>query len=157
MTVDQGPHRVRDGGMPQMDFAAALPRMLRSHFSVMPQLWRYAVVSALALALDFAVFLGLNAFLALPTLAGVAGYGCGIVLHYHLSRRFVFDASRSQKSSQRLFSEFVASGLIGLALTAGVIAVATGMLGLSPIVGKVLAVAATFLGVFVIRRTIVFA
>lgn len=157
MTVDQGPHRVRDGGMPQMDFAAALARTLRARLHLWPQLSRYAVVSGLALALDFAVFLGLNALLPLPTLAGVLGYCCGIVLHYHLSRRFVFDVSRSRKSSQRMFSEFAASGIIGLALTAAVIAVATALFGLSPIMAKILAVGVSFLGVYVIRRTVVFA
>jgi len=156
MTIDQGPRRVRDGGMPQMEFIAALPRMLRSG-EVAPQLSRYAVVSVLALAFDFAVFLFINNAIGQPTLAGVVGYACGIVLHYNLSRRFVFDAAPVQKSAQRLFGEFAASGLIGLAVTAGVIAAATGLLGLPPIVAKVLAAGASFLGVFVIRRTIVFA
>jgi putative flippase GtrA len=156
MSVDQGPHRVRDGGMPQMDFIAAVPRALHSG-GVMPQLSRYAIVSGLALALDFAVFLLINRTIGLPTLAGVIGYGCGIILHYHLSRRFVFAAAGSQKSAHRLFSEFVASGLVGLAVTACVIALATGLLGLTPIVAKVLAVAASFVGVYAIRRSIVFA
>ncbi|HEY7669055.1 MAG TPA: GtrA family protein [Hyphomicrobium sp.] len=129
-----------------------LPRL-----AVMPQLSRYAIVSVLSLALDFAVFLALNGALGLPTLAGVSGYGCGILLHYHLSRRFVFDTSRSLKSGHRMLSEFVASGLIGLAVTAGVIALATTGFGWSPIIAKVAAAGASFLGVFLIRRTIVFA
>jgi putative flippase GtrA len=157
MTVDHHPPRVRDGGMPQMDFAASLVRALRSSPGVGPQLSRYAVVSGVALAVDFAVFLGLNWAIGYPTLAGVVGYGCGIVVHYQLSRRFVFDAARSEKSAHRLFSEFVASGLLGLAITAGVIAFATLALGLAPIAAKVLAAGASFLGVFLIRRTIVFA
>ncbi len=157
MTVDHGPRPVRDGGMPQMDFVAALPHWLRRHASSLPQLSRYAAVSALALALDFGVFLALNAIIGLPTLSGVVGYACGIVLHYHLSRRFVFDTAGSQKSAQRLFSEFVASGLIGLAVTAGVIALATGVFGLAPIWAKAIAAVASFVGVFVIRRRIVFA
>jgi putative flippase GtrA len=157
MTVDHGPRRVRDGGMPQMDFVAALPRWLHAHVPVIRQISRYAFVSGLALALDFGVFLALNGLIALPTLAGVVGYCCGIVLHYHLSKRFVFDTARSQKSAQRLFSEFVASGFIGLAVTAGVIAVATGAFGLEPIVAKALAAVASFIGVFAIRRMIVFA
>jgi putative flippase GtrA len=124
--------------------------------AVVPQLSRYVVVSALALTLDITVFLVLNRALGLPTLAGVVGYSCGIVLHYFLSRNFVFNAARSRKSGHRLFSEFAASGLVGLAVTAGVISVATGVLGLSAIVAKVLAVGASFIGVFLIRRTIVF-
>jgi putative flippase GtrA len=129
-----------------------LPRL-----AVVPQLSRYVIVSMMALTLDFAVFLGFNAAFGLPTLAGVIGYSCGIVLHYFLSRNFVFNAMRSRKSAHRLFSEFVASGLIGLTATAGVIAFATAYLGFSAIVAKILAVAASFVGVFLIRRTIVFA
>ncbi len=154
MSVHHGPRRVRDGGMPQMDFVGVLPHRLRPHVS---QLSRYAAVSALALALDFGVFLGLNAIIAAPTLAGVVGYGCGIILHYHLSRRFVFDIAGSTKSAQRLFSEFAASGVIGLAVTAGVIAAATGLFGLAPIAAKACAAVASFVSVFIIRRTIVFA
>jgi putative flippase GtrA len=157
MTIDHPRQRVRDGGMPQMDFITRLPHALRSGHAPMPQLSRYAVVSGLALALDFAVFLGFNGAFDYPTLAGVVGYGCGIILHYHLSRRFVFDATRSQKSTHRMFSEFVASGLVGLAVTAGAIAVATGEFGLTPLAAKALAVGASFLGVFVIRRRVVFA
>jgi len=124
---------------------------------MLPQLGRYAIVSALALALDFAVFLALNDIFAHPTLAGVIGYAAGIGLHFLLSRRFVFAAGRSPKAAQRLFGEFVASGLVGLAVTAAVIALATGAFGLAPIAAKVLAAGASFLGVFLIRRTIVFA
>jgi putative flippase GtrA len=125
--------------------------------AVLPQLSRYAIVSAMALALDFAVFLSLNAAFGHPTLAGVIGYGCGIVLHYFLSRHFVFNAMRSKKSAHRLFTEFVASGLIGLAVTAGVIALATTLLGWPAIVAKIAAVGASFVGVFLVRRTVVFA
>jgi putative flippase GtrA len=127
-----------------------------ARLAVLPQLSRYAIVSAMALALDFAVFLSLNAAFGHPTLAGVIGYGCGIVLHYFLSRHFVFNAMRSKKSAHRLFTEFAASGLIGLAVTAAVIALATTLLGWPAIVAKIAAVGASFLGVFLIRRTVVF-
>jgi putative flippase GtrA len=125
--------------------------------AVVPQLSRYTIVSAMALVFDFGVFLALNAVLGLPTVAGVIGYACGIVLHYFLSRHFVFLAARSRKSAHRLFTEFVASGLIGLAVTAGVIALATAVLGWAPIVAKIVAAGASFIGVYLIRRTIVFA
>lgn len=152
MTVDDGTHR----GLSRRTFADLSAWLAHLH-AVAPQLSRYAVVSVLALALDFAVFLGLNGTFGHPTLSGVAGYACGIVLHYRLSRLFVFDVRDSAKSGHRMFAEFVASGLIGLAVTAGVIALATGVLGLAPILAKVLAAGASFLGVFALRRTIVFA
>ena len=152
MTIDFSPRGAREGGMPP-----DLAHPLRVGHGVVPQLSRYAVVSALALGLDFAVFLALNNVLGMPTLTGVIGYACGLVLHYQLSRRFVFDAARSEKSAHRMFTEFVASGLVGLALTAGVIAVVTGPMGISAIIAKVLAAGTSFVGVYLIRRTIVFA
>ena len=124
---------------------------------MVPQLSRYAIVSVMALVADFSVFFGFNAIFGLPTLAGVIGYSCGIVLHYFLSRNFVFNAMHSRKSAHRLFSEFLASGLIGLTATAAVITLATTYLGVSAVGAKILAVGASFVGVFLIRRTIVFA
>jgi putative flippase GtrA len=123
---------------------------------VLPQLLRYAVVSGLALAVDFAVFVALNGFIGHPTLSGVVGYGVGLGLHYFLSRRFVFDA-RGSKAAHRLFAEFAASGIVGLMVTGAVIAVATAEFGLAPIYAKLLAAGSSFIGVFVIRRTVVFA
>jgi putative flippase GtrA len=152
MTFEQG--RRRSGRAIDADFSVAA---LHPLLAIMPQLKRYAVVSALALALDFTVFIAINGALGHPTVAGVAGYGCGIVLHYYLSRRFVFDTDGSPKSSRRMFSEFLASGLVGLAATAAVIAVATGVLGVPALAAKVVAAGASFLGVYLIRRTIVFA
>ncbi len=154
MSVDHGIHHARSGaGSDIVSFAA---RALLPVRALAPQLSRYAVVSALALGLDFAVFLALNGAIGHPTLAGVVGYACGIVLHYQLSRHFVFAIAGSTKSAHRRFGEFVASGLIGLVVTAVVIAIATGM-GASPILAKIMAAGASFLGVYAIRRVIVFA
>jgi len=144
-------HGLTDGGI-----STTVERLLRRH-ELWPQLLRYGFVSGAALAVDFSVFLAFNGLIGHPTLSGVIGYGAGIVLHYVLSCRFVFDAARSEKAVQRRFVEFLASGLVGLAVTAAVIAFMTGVLGLAPIAGKLVAVAVSFAGVFLIRRTIVFA
>jgi putative flippase GtrA len=130
--------------------------LLLPRHAVVPQLARYAVVSGLALALDFAVFLALNGAFGHPTISGVIGYGAGIMLHYVLSRRFVFDVRRSPKAAHRLFIEFVGSGIVGLVATGAVIALAIGV-GVAPVVAKLLAAAASFVFVFLIRRTVVFA
>jgi putative flippase GtrA len=78
------------------------------------------------------------------------------VLHYELSRQFVFATAGSAKSAHRRFVEFIGSGLVGLIVTAAVIATATA-LGASPIVAKSMATGASFIGVYAIRRAIVFA
>jgi putative flippase GtrA len=154
MSVDHGISRLRSGAA--TDATSHAWRSRDAFRAIAPQLSRYAAVSALALGLDFAVFLALNSAVGHPTLSGVAGYACGIVLHYQLSRHFVFATAGSAKSAHRRFGEFVASGLVGLIVTAVVIAAATAM-GVSPIFAKVMAAGASFIGVYAIRRTIVFA
>src|ERR1700704_3672639 len=98
MSVDHGIHRASSGAA--RDVAGLALRSLERLRAMAPQLSRYAAVSALALGLDFGVFLALNGAMGHPTLAGVVGYACGIVLHYQLSRRFVFANAASAKSAR---------------------------------------------------------
>ncbi len=122
------------------------------------QLVRYAGVSALALGLDFAVFVLLTHFHVMSAaLAGATGYSMGLVLHYTLSVRLVFDASASLKTRRRLFMEFAASGIFGVFTTWAVIHLAVSTLGMGPVCAKGLAVLVSFAAVFMIRRSIIFA
>jgi putative flippase GtrA len=121
------------------------------------QVGRYGLISVVALGADFMVFLGLTLAGMQPSLAGAVGYLAGLVLHYVLSVRFVFDVARSAKSHARLFSEFVVSGAVGLCITAGTIAISTDIAHLPPVVGKAAAVVMSFAVVFILRRAIVFA
>ena len=110
--------------------AQLVPTRLHRLSAVAPQLSRYALVSAIALVCDFAVFLALTRLAVWPALAGVVGYAVGTVLHYLLSVRFVFDARATDKVHARLFGEFAVTGVSGMAATAVVIAAATGSRGL---------------------------
>ena len=133
-----------------------IPVRLRGLASIAPQLSRYTLVSALALALDFALYLALTSLAVWPPLAGVLGYAAGTVLHYLLSVRFVFDARATDKAHARLFSEFAVTGVSGMAATAIVIAAATDLAGLSALPAKALAAGVSFLLVFALRRAVVF-
>lgn len=128
--------------------------------AVRPLSWqvsRYALASGAALAIDWLTYL-LTAGIGLaPALAGVVGYATGMLAHYLLSILWVFDARASGKGQARLALEFVASGLLGLALTAATIALATSSLGLALVPAKLLAIAASFASVFLLRRMVVFA
>ncbi len=123
----------------------------------LPQLSRYSIVSVIALATDFTVYLTLCATAVNASAAGIAGYAVGMIAHYTLSSRFVFDAARSEKSASRRLAEFVVSGLLGLVLTGAVIAGLTEYLAASPLVAKAAAVIVSFFAVFLVRRWIVFA
>jgi putative flippase GtrA len=130
---------------------------LRGHFRLLPQLSRYAVVSVLALVLDYVVYLSLITTGMRPLLAGIVGYSLGLLLHFVLSTCFVFDAAAAHKPPARLFGEFALSGVAGLAVTAAVIATATDIAGLPALPAKILATGMSFLIVYALRRGIVFA
>jgi putative flippase GtrA len=135
----------------------AAGRRLEALAGTLVQLSRYSAASMLALALDFSVYLLLTAGHVKPVLAGVLGYGAGLALHFLLSVRFVFVGASTSKAQARLFGEFALSGLAGIATTAVVMALATGVAGLPGLPAKVLAAFASFLLVYWLRRTIVFA
>lgn len=121
------------------------------------QLVKYTLVSGLALSSDLATFyLALYLGTPAPT-AGVMGYSLGLVLHFVLSSNFVFDTAQTEKTKRLLFIQFAASGLIGVIATWVIIFVTEGLLGYSPTIAKGCAVLITFIMVFVIRRSIVFA
>ena len=124
---------------------------------LVPQLSRYTIVSALALVLDFTVYLLLAAGGMTGALAGAIGYACGLALHYMLSVRYVFDAAAAHKGQSRLVAEFALSGLAGMAITALVIAVTVDLGGMPLLPAKMLAVGVSFLVVFALRRGVVFA
>jgi putative flippase GtrA len=131
-------------------------RLLASQ-SLIIQIGRYGLVSVAALGFDFAVFLALTKAGAAPAMAGMAGYAVGLVLHFLLSTLFVFDTGASQKTRTRLFGEFAISGGAGLVLTAAVITVMTHRLHAAPVVAKIAAVLISFVVVFLLRRSVVFA
>jgi putative flippase GtrA len=140
-----------------LKLAALMPGPVHAVLTIAHQLSRYSAVSALALALDLTIYLVLTAATMRPSSAGVIGYGAGIVLHYLLSVRFVFDASATDKVHAHLFGEFALSGLSGMVTTAIVIAAATDLANLSVFSAKALAAGASFLVVFALRRSVVFA
>jgi putative flippase GtrA len=118
---------------------------------------RYGAVSVVALAVDMTIFLLLKARGVDAVPSAVAGYLMGLVAHFTLSTRFVFDAAQTGKGRSRLFGEYALSGIIGLLVTAATVAVLVDVAGLAAVPGKGVAVALSFIAVFLIRRSVVFA
>ncbi|MGU9978573.1 GtrA family protein [Phreatobacter sp. HK31-P] len=121
------------------------------------QMLRYGSVSAVALAVDMALFLALTGSDLGALSAAVAGYAVGLLVHFLLSSRFVFDAARTGKGRSRLFGEYALSGIAGILVTAATVAMLVEGAGLAPVPAKAVAVVLSFVAVFVIRRSIVFA
>ena len=119
---------------------------------------RYLMASVVALGFDMASFLVLLAsgFAAAP--ASALSYSLGIVVHWFISSRAVFTAGVAERGPARTRQKalFVASALVGLALTAGVVGLGSA-LGLDPRLAKVGAVGISFAATWLLRARVVFA
>jgi putative flippase GtrA len=62
----------------------------------------------------------------------------------------------SHKSANRLMAEFLATGILGLVLTAGITGLSVHYLHLSPILSKTIAVLICFVALYVVRSRLVF-
>ena len=117
---------------------------------------RYAVVSAGALFCDVIVYTALVRIGLVASAAGALGYLAGLMLHFVVSASWVFPDPGGRRTVPTL-AKFAASGVVGLVMTATIIGVLTtsGLAG--PFVAKGIAIALTFAGVFLLRRSYVFA
>lgn len=119
---------------------------------------RYLAASAVALGFDMGSFLVLLAVGMGAAAASALSYSLGIVVHWFISSRAVFVAGVADRGPARTRQKamFVASALIGLALTAGVVGLGSA-LGLDPRLAKIAAVGVSFSATWLLRARIVFA
>lgn len=119
---------------------------------------RYLAASVVALGFDMASFLVLLAigFGAAP--AATLSYSLGILVHWFISSRAVFVAGVAERGPARTRQKalFVASALVGLALTAGIVGIGAAV-GLDPRLAKIAAVGVSFVATWLLRARIVFA
>lgn len=120
------------------------------------ELLRYLAASIVALAADGGSYLaGLVAGVAaLP--ASVLSYTIGIGVHWTISSRAVF-AGVAREGTERIRQKalFVASALVGLAITATIVGMATHV-GCDPRLSKLLAVGTSFMATWTLRSRVVF-
>lgn len=117
----------------------------------------YVMASVFALAVDVGSFLGLMALGMLAAPASAIGYSLGILAHWMLSSRTVFQDTVASGGAQRTKQKalFVVSALIGLGLTIGIVGGAD-LAGADPRLAKLLAIAVSFTATWLIRSNIVF-
>jgi putative flippase GtrA len=117
---------------------------------------RYTGVNILACVVDVSIFLLLNSLIAAPTIASCIGYATGIVANYHLTKHFVFHDHVTNKSGRRMFLEFMATGLVGLTLTAVMTGLGVHYLALSPELSKLISLLTCFVVLYFMRAWLVF-
>lgn len=119
---------------------------------------RYLAASVVALAFDMGSFLLLLAVGIAAAPASALSYSLGIVVHWFISSRAVFVAGVAARGPARTRQKalFVASALVGLALTAGIVGLGS-TLGLDPRLAKIAAVGVSFAATWLLRARVVFA
>lgn len=119
---------------------------------------RYFLVSLVALAVDYGLYLSLlwSGTGLSPVQAAAPAYIAGAVVHYFMSRRFVFPAGWLNRRQLEELSLFILSGLFGLALTAGVVWAVSAIPGAGVHWPKAAAVAVSFAGTYAVRKYLVF-
>jgi putative flippase GtrA len=119
---------------------------------------RYGIVSVGALAVDLGIFLALLQSGMLSALAAAIGYAVGILAHWMLSSRKVFQDRVSDRGTRERTQQkamFVVSALLGLVLTMAVVG-AGEMLGVDPRIAKVFAIGLSFILTYMLRNVVIF-
>lgn len=117
---------------------------------------RYTGVNLLATTVDFIAFMTLVHAAINPTTSSILAYSLSILINYTLSRKFVFTASAGTKTEATRFLQFLATGALGLIITALVTLVGTGLLAMAPGLAKTAAVLVCFVVLYFVRSRLVF-
>ena len=118
---------------------------------------RYVLASVGALAVDVGSFLALLSAGMMAAPASAIGYSLGIVAHWLMSSRAVFQDSVATGGMARTRQKalFVISALVGLALTTLIVGAAD-QVGIDPRLAKGAAIVVAFTVTWLIRSKIVF-
>jgi putative flippase GtrA len=118
---------------------------------------RYLAASVGALAVDVGAFLAAMAVGMAAGPASALGYSLGILAHWLLSSRAVFQDSVAERGRARTRQKalFVISALVGLALTTLIVVLAD-YAGVDPRLGKAVAIVVSFAATWLVRSRIVF-
>jgi putative flippase GtrA len=121
------------------------------------ELAAYLLVSIIAMVLDIAIFTALLwTGLVSSTVAGSVSYLIALVIHYLIAVRFVFRPEQTGKSRKRLAGEYIATGFVGVSITAITIHLLTAYLGAWPHAAKAVGIGASFVTVYALRSFLVF-
>lgn len=121
------------------------------------QFVRYVIASAIALCVDYGSYwvIAETTNLALPTAAAI-GYSIGLVVAYFLIANRVFKNGWLEHNANLELALFVLSGGLGIAITYAVVYFYLMLVGQSAHLSKLLAVALSFICVFLFRKLVVF-
>ena len=116
----------------------------------------YLLASVVALACDVAVLAMLVRLHADNVSAAAIGYCAGLAVHYLLATRFVFHHRRYRDVRLVETGLYAVTGVVGLVLSAAIVWLGD-VAGMGLPVSKAIAVVASFVTIYVLRRWLLFA
>ena len=119
---------------------------------------RYVAVSVGALAADMTIFLLLLNAGVSSVASSAVGYSVGILAHWILSSRKVFQDRVSERGTSERTQQkamFVMSALLGLATTMAIVGFGE-WIGLDPRLAKFVAIGISFLLTYLLRNVLIF-
>lgn len=119
---------------------------------------RYVGASVASLGVDFAIFMTALSLGLPPALAAACGYIAGIVCHWLISSRFVFNGQVAADGAARRNQQglFVLSALVGLGITTAIVGLGS-RFGFDPRIAKGVAIVVSFQATYMLRKKVVFA
>ncbi len=120
------------------------------------ELTKYISISAVALGLDYSVYiLCLELGLEAPA-SSVAGYFCGLILAYLLMKNKIFMNGWLQKKRRLEFLIFLISGFLGILLTYATVYITSALIHGAYHLAKINAIFVSFIGVYFFRSKFIF-
>ena len=121
------------------------------------RLLRYGFASVAALAVDMGLFLALLAFAVPAAIGSAVAYSIGILTHWLISSRAVFNDTVAARGPERTRQKalFVGSALVGLALTTAIVGLGE-VAGIDPRLAKLVAIVVSFAATWLLRSRVVF-
>lgn len=120
------------------------------------QLFRYCFVGGIAFLVDYGLLYLLSDKFGLHYLVSSSiAFIAGVVVNYIISTFWVFSESK-YKDKRKEFAIFAIIGVIGLALTEGLMWLFTGVIGIHYMISKIITAALVLMWNFLARKIILF-
>ena len=136
-----------------------LEALVDRHLDTLLQFVGYVAVSGAALSIDFTIYVCLLAVSKYAFVAAAGGYVFGVLTHYFLSSRIVFRSrfdKRGVVAEAPTLAKFFAAGFTGLLTTSAVVGLLADVMGVNPLLAKIVAAGCSFCVVFTSLRLFVF-
>lgn len=119
------------------------------------QFARFLVVGGISFAVDFGLFFVLYHYLSVQyILASTISFSLSLVLNYYLTLKFVFEA-RPDRKLLREFAIYIGLNIVALGLNQFILFLTVDTLGISPLLGKLVATAVVLIYNFISRKLLI--